>query len=71
MNIPSTLNSFLREMEFPATKEDLLREARRDGLPLADRIALEDLPDQSFSARWHIRYLLARRAAREPATAAA
>jgi len=33
-NIPPTLGRFLADMEYPATKDDLLREARRDGLSI-------------------------------------
>lgn len=61
MAISATLDRFLASMEYPATKDDLLREAARDGLSAADRAALEALPEQSFSARWHIRYHLAHR----------
>ena len=60
MTIPASLDAFLTDMEYPATKDDLLREAVRDGLSASDRALLEELPDQSFGARWHIRYFLAR-----------
>lgn len=60
MTIPASLDVFLADMEYPATKDDLLREAVRDGLSPSDRALLEDLPDQNFGARWHIRYFLAR-----------
>lgn len=56
MAISPTLDTFLAGMEYPATRDDLLREAARDGLPADDRRLLEALPDQSFGARWHIRY---------------
>lgn len=59
MPLSPALDAFLKNMEYPATKDDLLREAVRDGLDSADRSALELLPEQSFSARWHIRYHLA------------
>ena len=48
------LRRFLTEMEFPATKDDLLREAVRDGLDSTDIAALEQLRDHSFSARWQV-----------------
>lgn len=56
-----SLDRFLRSMEYPATRDDLLREAARDGLPADDRAALAALPEQSYSAAWSIRYRLARR----------
>lgn len=55
------LDRFLTAMEYPATREDLLREATRDGLSAADRAALAELPEQNYSAAWSIRYRLARR----------
>ncbi len=72
MMLPSTLDRFLAGMEYPATRDDLLREAVRAGLSLADRTLLEDLPDQGYSARWHVRHMLTRAAnpfERIPATA--
>jgi len=69
------LERFLAGMEYPALRDDLLREAAREGLPADDRAALESLPEQSYSAAWHIRYRLARQALadafspREPAHA--
>ncbi len=59
------LDRFLAEMEYPATKDDLLREAARDGLGPDDRALLADLPEQSYSAGWSIRYRLARRSLEE------
>ena len=74
MHTSSALDRFLRDMEYPATRDDLLREAARDGLGSDDRAVLAQLPDQSFSAAWHIRYHLTRRALAEefsPAASAA
>lgn len=62
MAVSPALDTFLANMEYPATKDDLLREADRDGLDPRERARLEHLPEQSFSARWHIRYHLAHRA---------
>lgn len=60
---PSTaLDRFLANMEYPATRDDLLREARREGVAPDDRDLLSTLPEQSFSAAWHIRYHLTRAA---------
>ncbi|WP_314426984.1 DUF2795 domain-containing protein [uncultured Microbacterium sp.] len=61
MHTSPALDRFLRGMEYPATRDDLLREAARDGLGGDDRAVLAQLPEQSFSAAWHIRYHLARR----------
>lgn len=55
------LERFLAAMEYPATRDDLLREAARDGLSADDRALLAELPEQSYSAAWSIRYRLARR----------
>ncbi|MFS0894256.1 DUF2795 domain-containing protein [Microbacterium sp. 179-I 3D3 NHS] len=65
MPLSTSLDRFLAGMEYPATRDDLLREALRDGLGIDDRAMLADLPDQSFSAAWHIRARLARRALEE------
>ena len=62
MAVTPELDAFLASMEYPATKDDLLREAERDGVNPSDLARLEHLPEQSFSARWHIRYHLAHRA---------
>lgn len=60
MSLSPELDRFLLQMEYPATRDDLLREARRDGLRGEDLARLADLPDQSFSAAWRIRYRIAR-----------
>ncbi|MGF6822209.1 hypothetical protein M2317_001113 [Microbacterium sp. ZKA21] len=62
MAVSPALDAFLRNMEYPATKDDLLREAARERLNPSDLARLEHLPEQSFSAGWHIRYHLAHRA---------
>lgn len=61
MSTSPALDRFLAEMEYPATKDDLLREAARDGLSADDRALLAELPEQSYSAGWSIRFRLARR----------
>lgn len=58
MRITPEMSRFLFDMEYPATKDDLLREAVRDGLDPADIALLDELPEQSYSAAWHIRYRL-------------
>ena len=67
MSPSPALRRFLTEMEFPATKDDLLREAVRDGLDRDDIAALEQLRGPSYSARWQI--LTALRLARPAADA--
>jgi len=59
MALPASLDRFLAEMEYPATRDDLLREATRDGLPAEDRALLQDLPEQNYGAAWHLRLKLA------------
>ncbi|MFJ4254639.1 DUF2795 domain-containing protein [Microbacterium sp. NPDC090003] len=61
MTTSPALDRFLASMEYPATRDDLLREAARDGLGADDRALLAELPDQSYSAAWSIRYRLTRR----------
>ena len=65
MTTSPSLQRFLLTMEYPATKDDLLREARRDELAPADCSALKALPERSFSASWQVSLAL-----REPAEAA-
>ena len=70
MPLSPTLDRFLADMEYPATRDDLLREAARDGLSADERATLAALPEQSYSAAWHIRYRLARQAFEEALTPA-
>lgn len=58
MTLSSSLTRFLAGMEYPATRDDLLREGIRDGLPAGDRALLESLPEHNYSAAWHVRILL-------------
>ncbi|MFK4850174.1 hypothetical protein ACI3KT_00940 [Microbacterium sp. ZW T6_19] len=60
MLLSPMLDRFLAGMEYPALRDDLLREAAREGLCVEDRALLESLPEQSYSAAWHIRYRLGR-----------
>lgn len=70
MSLSPTLDRFLADMEYPATRDDLLREAARDGLSADERETLASLPEQSYSAAWHIRCRLARRTLQEALTPA-
>jgi len=54
MSPSPALRRFLAELAFPATKDDLLREAGRDGLDRDDILALEHLGGHSYTARWQI-----------------
>jgi hypothetical protein len=51
----SRLERFLTGMEYPATKDDLVREAFRDGLAPADIAVLRTLPDGGYDARRRVR----------------
>jgi len=62
MPITAEMSQFLAGMEYPATRDDLVREALRDGLGPSDIALIEDLPEQSYNAGWHIRYHLGTRA---------
>ncbi len=55
----SRLERFLTDMEYPATKDDLLREALRDGLTPAEIAALGGLPGGGYDARRRVRDALA------------
>ena len=47
----AALQHFLSEMEYPATKDDLLREARREMLGPDEQWALQQLDPGGYSAR--------------------
>ncbi|MFC7789417.1 DUF2795 domain-containing protein [Microbacterium sp. MAHUQ-60] len=51
----SDLEHFLAAMEYPATRDDLVREAVRDGLAFEDVRALRALPDGTYDARCRVR----------------
>lgn len=55
----SSLERFLTDMEYPATKDDLLREAFREGLTPADIAALDGLPEGGYDARRRVQDALA------------
>lgn len=50
MTLSAGLESFLRGMEYPATRDDLIREARRDGISTDDLSILQRLPEQNYGA---------------------
>ncbi|MGB3374208.1 MAG: DUF2795 domain-containing protein [Microbacterium sp.] len=51
----SGLERFIDDMEYPATKDDLVREASRDGLADDDLAALRALPEGRYDARCRLR----------------
>ncbi len=51
MSLSPSIERFLTQMEYPAAKDDLLREAARDGLSPDDVENLCTLRDGSYSAR--------------------
>lgn len=55
MNLSPALNEFLSDMEYPATKDDLVREATREGLIAEEREVLASLPGRSFDSGWDVR----------------
>lgn len=58
MSLSMSLQRFLAGMEFPATKDDLVREAERDGLDPDDIRMLMQLDHDSYDARWQVRLAL-------------
>ncbi|MGX1933788.1 DUF2795 domain-containing protein [Microbacterium resistens] len=55
MMLSPSLNRFLAEMEYPAEKDDLVREARREDLPMTDLLVVQGLPERSYDSWWQIR----------------
>ena len=58
MQISSDLELFLKGMEFPATRDDLVREASHDGVGADDLLALDTLPDVTYDSRSRVRHAL-------------
>jgi hypothetical protein len=61
MALSRSLDRFLTEMEYPATRDDLLREAARDGIGAEDYMLLQKLPEQNYGAAWQLRMKLTQR----------
>lgn len=57
----SGLDRFLAEMEYPATTDDLVREATRDGLSDEDLAVLDALPAARFDSSFDVRRTMAAR----------
>ncbi|GAB2510428.1 DUF2795 domain-containing protein [Paramicrobacterium agarici] len=57
--LSTQMTMFLQDMEYPCDRDDLLREAKAEGLSTADRKLLEHLESRLFSSRWDIRRALA------------
>ncbi len=49
------MDAFLRTMEYPCTKDDLLREAQRAGLAERALAGLRDLQDRAFHGALDVR----------------
>lgn len=54
MSTMVAVSDFLAGMEYPATKDDLMREAIRARLPWSDLQRLEALPDRSYQGGWQV-----------------
>ncbi|MBM3715839.1 MAG: DUF2795 domain-containing protein [Actinobacteria bacterium] len=52
------MDAFLRTMEYPCTKDDLLREAEREGLTGRALALLRDLQDRAFHGALDVRRLV-------------
>ena len=57
----SRLDRFLAGMEYPATTDDLVREAKRDGLSDEDLAVLDSLPAARFDSSFDVRRTMAAR----------
>ncbi|MDT0157579.1 DUF2795 domain-containing protein [Microbacterium sp. ARD32] len=57
----SRLDRFLAGMEYPATTDDLVREATRDGLSDEDLAVLDALPAARFDSSFDVRRTMAAR----------
>ncbi|SEB36615.1 Protein of unknown function [Paramicrobacterium humi] len=51
VTLSPSLSAFLRGMEYPCDRDDLLRQAAREGLPLRDSDMLSSLDDRTYSSR--------------------
>jgi hypothetical protein len=66
MTLSAALDRFLTHMEYPATKDDFLREAAREGLDSSDRAQLHELPEQNYNAAWPLRLRLSEQEQQPP-----
>jgi len=53
-----TLAELLSEIDYPATRDDLLRLARRGHADLGTVGSLQSLPNRSFNGAWDVRFAL-------------
>jgi Protein of unknown function (DUF2795) len=53
-----TLRELLRDTDYPATRDDLLRLARYEGADDQLVLLLESLPDRSYNGTWDVRSTL-------------
>lgn len=53
-----TLRELLRDTDYPATRDDLLRLARYEGADDQLVLLLESLPNRSYNGTWDVRSTL-------------
>lgn len=54
VGVDAALAASLRTIDYPATREDLLRIAAEDRLPQADVDSLRTLPEHSYEGTFHV-----------------
>ena len=54
MMISTEMTEFLNSMEYPAHRDDLVREAARDGLQYSDRARLAELTPRSYHGKFDV-----------------
>lgn len=54
MMISTEMTEFLGSMEYPAHRDDLVREATRDGLPSADKARLVEMTARSYHGKFDV-----------------
>jgi hypothetical protein len=58
MMISTEMSKFLSSMDYPAHPHDLVREATRDGLDVADLGRLAELTPRSYNGKWDVLFEL-------------
>jgi hypothetical protein len=54
MMISNEMTQFLNSMEYPAHRDDLVREAARDGLRSADRARIAEITARSYHGKFDV-----------------
>lgn len=65
----SVHDRFLRDMEYPATRDDLVREGATEGLSWSALRRLSDLPERSYASAHDVRTEMAKQDGRTLAAA--